>query len=295
MLKKLLLRFLCIVFVLCLCACNSNNGALLYSGYSDCPFSGSHELEIELRTKDYEYFWLANTSHTINLYGKKYTGKYYKTIVFPYYRCTVDFYTYRENDKIALEFGINRFTKNLTYFFLLGDYPCDTDKNSGKTREECRQIAIQKLYEYDNDITFTEKEIQDDYLNNMYNFMFVKTIEGVETSARFSVSVNTDGVIILMNSDDMPSFDNLGYKEQKLKSIDETNLNEQIEEKLSDILEEPKYEKWELIGRTLHILKDGSPCIEYKIRVVLDTYEVEVEGSIEKVVDDVYFLFIKML
>jgi len=93
----------------------------------------------------------------------------------------------------------------------------------------------------------------------------------------------------------MPSFNNIGTKEQRLKNIDESNLNEQIESKLSEILEGENYEKWEIYNRTLHILKDGSPCIEYDIRVILNTYEVEVEESIEKAENRVGLRFIKML
>lgn len=300
MLKRLLFRvlqlLLCCSFLFGLCSCSSKKGGLLLSGVSENGLvSITYKNEILLSSNNYEDRNLAETTYSINLYGEEYTGVYYDTIIFPYYRCAVDYYEYRENNRLVLLFGINRFTKHLVYFLFGDNYPCDTDKNTGKSYEECRQIAIQKLYEYESDIVFTEKEVQDDYLKNVYQFMFVKTIDGVETSARLIVSVNTDGVIVMVDSDNMSSFINIGPKVDRLKNIDESNLNEQIESKLSEILEGENYEKWEIYNRTLHILKDGSPCIEYDIRVILDTYEVEVEGSIEKAENRVGLRFIKML
>ncbi len=302
MIKKLLLRFLqvlliCSFVLLVFCSCNNKKGDLLLSGISESGLvSITNKNEILLSSNNYEDRNLAETTYNINLYGEEYTGIYQRTIIYPYYRCAVDKYECWEDGRFILSFLINRYSKQLMSFrFSVDNYYCATDKNTGKSYEECRQIAIQKLYEYDRDSVFTEKEVQDDYLKNIYKFMFVKTIDGVESSARIIVSVNTDGVIVRFDTTTMPSFNNIETKEQRLKNIDESNLNEQIESKLSEILKGENYEKWEIYNRTLHILKDGSPCIEYDIRVILNTYEVEVEGSIEKAENRVGLRFIKML
>ncbi|MCR5693814.1 MAG: hypothetical protein K6G89_02445 [Clostridia bacterium] len=301
MAKKVLLNLfpimLCCAVVVSLCSCTGGKGELLLSGISDSGLIPiTYKNDIELSTKRYEDPRLVETTYRINIYGKEYMGSYEETCIFPYHKCAVDRYRVIEDGRYTLSFCINRYSKKLSSFrFSIDDFSCETNKDSGKSREECRQIAIQKLYEYDSEIVFTEKYPQDNYLKDIYKFMFVRTIDGIETSDIYSVKVNTDGVIVGFNSDSMPSFENLGSKLERLKNIDESDLNEQIEDKLSVILEGKNYEKWELIRRTLHILKDGSPCIEYGIRVVFGTYEVEVEGSIEKAEDYVYLRFIKML
>lgn len=294
--KKSLLAMVSLVLIFSLYSCKTENNTLLFAGLSDSD-TGIETLPEEIKGAGGEDIVekpeMKGRSFTQTINGREYTGIYCDSSISPYRNCDSDSYYVKENDGTIVTFNVNCSSRKLISF-LLGNYPCETTKENGLSYEACRQIAIQKLHDYDNSSTFIEKETQNDS-KNCYHFMFVKTLEDIETSGIVLLTVNTDGIVTCFSARTMPAFDELGNLGKKLRNIEDRDIKLNIKTKLSEIFKGRDLESWEINERTLSVLKEVGPAIEYRISVLWGKEKIEVEGSMEEFIYTVGVLLIRQL
>ena len=274
---------LCVVIILTvlpfgLCSCRNRRGELLFAGVSDSPIGVSPpKEEIDVFSNSVVDDTLAGTSRTVTINGKTYTGYYDKSLKSPYRRGDWDEYLCTENGRHILTFFVNRYSQKVIEYSLRG-VSCETTMENGKSRDECREIALQTLREHYKDAVFKEIEVQD-YANDKYNFMFVKMIGDLETTAGVTIRVNTDGKVVSFNATTMPAFENQGLAAKRFDNIDESDLDVKIDNKLSEILQGREYEKWEIKSRKLAVMKYAGPCVIYEISLYLDKKEERISAD----------------
>lgn len=280
-LKHCIVLFLALAFFVQLVGCTMENlprGELLFAGVSDSTIGVSPpKAEIDVFSNSVVDDTLAGTSRTVTINGKTYTGYYDKSLKSPYRRGDWDEYLCTENGRHILTFFVNRYSQKVIEYSLSG-VSCETTMENGKSRDECREIAIQTLREHYKDAVFKEIEVQD-YANDKYNFMFVKMIGDLETTAGVAIRVNADGKVVSFNATTMPAFENLGLAAKRFDNIDESDLDVKIDNKLSEILQGREYEKWEIKSRKLVVMKYAGPCVIYQISLYLDKNEEKISAD----------------
>lgn len=251
---KKFLKNLCIVAVVfiilsCFTACGDDKVKLI-SWQSDDTISVSDKSELELEFDLNYQNPSAQKNKVINYLGVDFEATYNNSVKAPYYNSNYDQYIYKTTDTEYL-FCINSSTNEVVqYSFFPYNYTTPAGKNQ-LTKEQCYQIAIDKLNSIDNNgmYTLVDEKTRDIY-GGLYVFTFVRNISNLKSADEVYISINSYGEMfsiqwlmqnsllgvtdINYNADEVNSAINLKVKELYDKNEVQYEIDEQIVVRLKD-------------------------------------------------------------
>lgn len=206
------------------------------------------EIDLDVNFNDFDIN--APKAKTLTFLGKTFDVKYKKTAELPYFNSDYDVYVY-ENTEEEYMFGINREQNEIVdYSYWTKNYV--KPLNSSKlTREQCEQIALEKLQEICKGNHYVLSEVKErEIYGGMYVFNFVRLIDNLETLDKVYISINVYGEMVSMqwlmqnsllgvtdvnyNADEVNSAIDAKVKELYDKNEVQYKVDEQIVVRLED-------------------------------------------------------------
>ncbi len=183
------------------------------------------------------------------LNGKTYTGEYTHSIVEGHYFHVSDYYSGSSG-----WFSVNRETAQLERL-----HP-DSSKKGDKSTDECRKIAEELARQY---IDLSQYTLSGGGGDNLHPYLFMKTINGMETNDTLFIGVSSSGEIV-----DFSNFTS-GNAENAFNSIDAKAIDDLIERLSSS-------EVMEMIDKKVNTIYEdcASYSIENKVLVDLENNEL---------------------
>lgn len=206
------------------------------------------EIDLDMNFNDFDI--MAPKEKTLTFSGKTFNVEYKNTATLPYFDSDYDVYVY-ENTEAEHMFGINKEQNEIVeYSYWPKNYvePLDSPK---LTREQCEQIALEKLQEICKGNRYVLSEVKErEIYGGTYVFNFVRLIDDLKTLDNIYISVNSYGEMfsiqwlmqnsllgvtdINYNADEVNSAINLKVKELYDENEVQYEIDEQIVVRLKD-------------------------------------------------------------
>ena len=275
--KRILYITLSIVMTLSFSACSLGKDHVLITGFGD---GGNYESD---RTVEYyllnEIKQVGKKSRTydVEIGGTVYTGNYVETVISPYYKCDADVFEYSDNNGFHVYFWINRSSKELVMYTLgyLRGFEVLSDTET-KTYDECYQIALDELgsrlniedyYPYKTEDSL--KPFHDADSGDVYEFLFIKKVNSVDTNIIISFSISANGAYRSYSAGLSPSIDCSKDHSAAIEAYYSERSLELLDEKIRSIYSDQDQDKltWDISSKYISKLRSGRECVQFEIRV----------------------------
>lgn len=284
MMKKFVSILLVLVLLGSFTSCAHNTLYNVYEIWEDDYLSeAKHTNEIDLATERYRDE-NATKEKKVSFNGKVYTVSYKETKRTYLFQTELEYYT-KVEDGSRIEFGYNKANGRMDRYAYIDVNYLKKASGSPKSKEECLAIAKAYFGTFADDV-YAYTLVSDDYISipefeAIYDFKFVRKIDGVETSDKASISVTVYGDII------SHVFANLGeMKDAKLPSeaaFDEIEKN--INDKMKSIygsLETSWSFEYQQDEVTFVKLSDGNLALIYSFEVTLTPSDLSAKSFVER-------------
>ena len=269
--KKVIYSFVLLISLAILfTSCHSSvKYKVLEAGGCDNASGANHQEEIDLENQVFKKP-LLNSHKDIRINDKDYTGKYRNSQKGYLFKNDVDYYESNENGELV-QFGINQETGRIDKFsWVKLDY-INNKEGSALNYEQCLVVATKYLNDFVDATEYTlvaSRYLEIPEYEAIYDFEFVRVIDGVKSSDKAYVGVTIFGDVIShlfvslgeMRDATVPSADDF--------KIIENNVDKKVQSIYSDVYDKYKY-SYEIADKIIVKLSDGKYAMEYHLEVTL--------------------------
>lgn len=284
--KTVLSCILLLGLLLSLSACSDSTDyrILEVAGYDNLS-GAAHAADIELNNETYTRV-LVNQQKKVEILGESYQCQYTNSQKGYLYKNDLDYYESKENG-ISVKFGINRDTGVISFYTWLSKNYTDGKEGPVLDREQCLAIATEHLNRYTNAADYTLSDARTRYLEipeyeAIYDFAFVRMIDGIETCDKAYMGVTVYGDIISHRFYTLGEMKGVSAPSAEELTQIESGIDEKVQEIYESVSDRYVY-SYEILERTLVKLSDGKRALEYRLSVHLGPPDASAYGFAEGV------------
>lgn len=261
--------------VLSLVACSKTEKyAILEVGEYDNISGADHKAEITLEIQERSKIFI-NSDKTVKVNGIDWNVKYNKSKEGYLFKNSLDFYEKDENG-IYVQIGINEDTGAVDSYSWVDEKYVENQTGTELTKEECLSIARTYLSNFIDPDGYETVEIR--YMEipeykAIYDFEFVRMIDGIETSDKAYVGVSVFGDVISHLFTSLGELANANLPTEEDMQIIQNNVNAKLDAIYKSISN--KYHiSYEITDKVLIKLSNGKYALEYYITAKLETENI---------------------
>lgn len=269
--KKRVISLIFIFLMIIMTSCTSHNkfDVVEVDGYNDNISGAVHSNDIDLENKEYQKLLKPDKTVTIN--GIDVQGKYTTSQKGYLFNSDVDYYESSEGG-VNIQFGINNKTGRIdSYSYVSSEYAENKGDATRLTNDQCLNVATDYLNQYtDSDkyslVSTNFLEIPE--YEAVYDFEFVRIIDGMETSDKAYIGVSVFGDVISHIFNNLGEMKDASCPSSEDLKIIESNIDTKVKEIYDTVADNYSY-SYDISEKVLVKLSDGKYAMEYYITVVL--------------------------
>lgn len=269
--KKRVISLIFIFLMIIMTSCTSHHkfDVVEVGGYNDNISGAVHSNDIDLENKEYQKLLKPDKTVTIN--GIDVQGKYTTSQKGYLFNSDVDYYESSEGG-VNIQFGINNKTGRIdSYSYVSSEYAENKGDATRLTNDQCLNVATDYLNQYtDSDkyslVSTNFLEIPE--YEAVYDFEFVRIIDGMETSDKAYIGVSVFGDVISHIFNNFGEMKDASCPSSEDLKIIESNIDTKVKEIYDTVADNYSY-SYDISEKVLVKLSDGKYAMEYYITVVL--------------------------
>lgn len=273
--KKIFLAFISLMMVISLVSCSTTEKySILEVGEYDNISGADHKSDISLDIREHSKIFISSKK-AVTVNGVEWNVKYDTSKKGYLYRNNLDYYEMDE-DGVYVRIGINEDTGRVDSYSWVDEKYIESKTDAELTKEECLSIARTYLSNFIDPDGYETVEIR--YMEipeykAIYDFEFVRMIDGIETSDKAYVSVSVFGNVISHLFTSLGELADANLPTEEDMQIIQNNVNAKLDAIYKNISNE-YHISYEITDKVLIKLSNGKYALEYYITANLETENI---------------------
>ena len=276
--KKIIAIFISLLMIISLASCTQTEpySVLEVGGYDN--FSGAdHQSEITLEIENYSKI-LKSSKKTVKVNGVDWDVEYYASQKGYLYKNNLDCYE-KKSDGVYVQIGINEKTGVVDSYSWVDVNYCENKTDPELSEEDCLNIAKTYLNEFidsDDYEVINTRYLEIPEYRAIYDFEFVRMIDGVKTSDKANIGVSVFGDVISHLFISLGEMDGAVLPTNEEMQIIQDNVDNKVKDIYDNVSEQYDI-SYNISDKVLVKLSNGKYAFEYYITVDLKTENISPE------------------